>query len=195
MNPTSSSPEQAKPRAWRPLLAEGAVLLLFWLVMSGKLEVFHIITGILAVSFVVWLDRRLGPLSTDEETLSLHAHFLKLPVYLPWLAWQMILSSYHIGKVILVPRHRIHPMMLKFDSKMPSHAARVVLGNSITLTPGTLTLDIQGDTFWVHSLDEVSAKGLLAGDMQKRVGRLFNAEPAQAAEAVEQITEVDSLPW
>lgn len=167
----------------------------FWLVMSGKLEAFHIITGILAVSFVVWLDRRLGPLSKDEDTISLHAHFAKLPIYLPWLAWQMILSSIHVGKVILVPRHKIHPMMLKFNSQMPSNAARVILGNSITLTPGTLTLDIQGDTFLVHALDVQSSESLLAGDMQKRVGRLFSAEPKEGADAIEQISDIEDLPW
>ncbi|MCC5788090.1 MAG: Na+/H+ antiporter subunit E [Opitutales bacterium] len=192
---SSSTTKKFSHRSPRFVFAEGAVLFGFWLVMSGKLELFHIITGLLAVSFVVWLDRRLGPLSKDEDSISLHAHFLKLPIYLPWLAWQMILSSLHVGKVILVPRHQIHPLMLKFNSKMPSNAARVILGNSITLTPGTLTLEIQGDTFWVHALDETSAEGLLAGDMQKRVGRLFSAEPEKGAEGVEQITDIQELPW
>ena len=192
---STSAKKKVNPRSARFVFAEGAVLLGFWLVMSGKLEVFHILTGILAVSFVVWLDRRLGPLSKDEDAISLHAHFLKLPVYLPWLAWQMILSSFHVGKVILVPRHKIHPMMLKFDSKMPSNAARVILGNSITLTPGTLTLDIQEDTFLVHALDVQSSESLLAGDMQKRVGRLFSAEPKEGADAIEQISDIEDLPW
>ncbi|MCH8475152.1 MAG: Na+/H+ antiporter subunit E [Opitutales bacterium] len=192
---SSSTPNKISNRSPRFVFAEGAVLFGFWLVMSGKLEIFHIITGLLAVSFVVWLDRRLGPLSKDEDTISLHAHFLKLPIYLPWLAWQMILSSLHVGKVILVPRHRIHPMLLKFDSKMPSNASRVILGNSITLTPGTLTLDIQEDTFLVHALDVNSAENLLAGDMQKRVGRLFSSEPKAGTEAVEQITDIEELPW
>ena len=187
--------KKVSPRSARFVLAEGAVLLGFWLVMSGQMQVFHIITGILAVSFVVWLDRRLGPLTKDEDAISLHAHFLKLPFYLPWLAWQMILSSLHVGKVILVPRHKIHPMMLKFNSKMPSNAARVILGNSITLTPGTLTLDIQEDTFLVHALDVQSSESLLAGDMQKRVGRLFSAEPKEGADAIEQISDIEDLPW
>ena len=194
---STSSPSSAtrKARAWRPLIAEGIVLLTFWIVMSGKIAVLPIVSGILAVSFVIWLDRRLGPLTNDEEEISLHGHFLRLPVYLPWLFKEMIKSTWNTGKVVLSPRGRVKPRLVSFRSVMPNGAAQVILGNSITLTPGTLTLEIDGDTFWVHALDEHSARSLVDGAMQDKVARLFTDQPGAQVSEVKSYRKKEEMPW
>ena len=96
---------------------------------------------------------------------------------MPWLIWQIAVASAHIAYVVLHPRMPIRPRMIRVQAKLPHALARLTLANSITLTPGTVTIDVQGDDFLVHALTEVSVQGLLPeqgdGIMQQRVANLY----------------------
>lgn len=151
-------------------------LLGIWLLLSGKFDAFHIGTGVFAVLFVVWLDRKLGPANLEKREHPLRVNLWRGLAYVPWLIWQMLVSSWQVARVILSPKMPLQPALVRFISIQPHAIARVVLGNSITLTPGTLTLDIEGDSYLVHSLTDASAEGLLDGGMQRRVARLFGSE-------------------
>jgi len=164
-------------RSWgRRELAQGAALFVLWIVFSGRLEPFHLATGIIAAAFVVWLDRKLAPAPLTEPGVALRPNIGRIILYVPWLGWQMILSAWQVAQVILNPDKYISPRLVSFKSPQPHALARVILGNSITLTPGTLTLDIDGDRYLVHALGESSTNGLLSGEMQRKVARLFNAD-------------------
>lgn len=172
-----------KKNAGRPVAAGGwfrwvqvAFLFTIWLLLSGKMDPFHLATGVLAVFIIVWLDRKLGPANLEESDLPLRPHLGKLLGYLPWLMGQMLLSTWHVAKVILSPAMPLQPVLVRFVSPQPHTIARVVLGNSITLTPGTLTLDIDRDLFLVHALTEKSARSVLDGTMQRKVAAAFSAE-------------------
>jgi multicomponent Na+:H+ antiporter subunit E len=78
--------------------------------------------------------------------------------------------------------------MVRFKSRQPGDLARVILGNSITLTPGTQTIMIDGDEYLVHALTPTTAEGLLGGTMQTKVARLFVDQPA------DMVTESRSVP-
>ena len=99
----------------------------------------------------------------------------RMVAYLPWLLWQIVLSSIAVARVVLSPRMPIRPRLVRFKVQLPGDVAYLTLGNSITLTPGTVTVDRHGDELLIHALTEQSVDGLLSGDMQKRVAGVFGS--------------------
>jgi multicomponent Na+:H+ antiporter subunit E len=147
-----------------------------WMLLSGKFDVFHLGSGVVAVLLVVWLDRKLGPVNLGENDLPIRIHVGRAILFVPWLVWQMLLSALEVARIILRPNGSLDPRLVRFTCVQPHTIARVLLGNSITLTPGTLTLNIEGDHYLIHSLSAGSREGLFGGGMQKKVARLFCAE-------------------
>jgi multicomponent Na+:H+ antiporter subunit E len=98
--------------------------------------------------------------------------------YGAWLAWEVVVSAVQVASVVLHPKMPIAPRLLRFQASLPHTLARLTLANSITLTPGTVTLEVDADEFVVHALTPASAAGLDAGRMQARVAGLFEPEAA-----------------
>ena len=157
-------------------------LMTLWIVLSGKFDPFHLSVGMLSALAITLGTHRLlvlppaiGPANLNP--FAVHP-WLRLLTYVPWLLWQIVISSLHIAYVVLHPQMPIAPRMVRFQVKLPHALARLTLANSITLTPGTVTIDVQGDEFLVHVLTETSLQGLLPatgeGDMQQRVTNLFS---------------------
>lgn len=178
----SRDPRPADPPYRRHYLVGQVVMLLaLWLILSGHWDPFHIGMGVAAVAFVVWINRpvRAVPLGADGEFSRRPIRLLRLIAYLPWLFWQMFTSGIYVAYLALHPRVPISPLLLRFRSFEPGVPAQVVLGNSITLTPGTLTLEIEGQVLTVHALTERTADDFLHGSMPRRVAHLFgfDSEP------------------
>ena len=153
------------------------VVLLFvvWLLLSGHYTSPLMTYGALSCAGIVLLVRHLGIL--DEEALPVHLS-LRWLVYAPWLMKEIVLSNIAVAKVILTPGLPIHPRMIRLTASQSSDVSRVIYANSITLTPGTVTLDVRGSEFLVHSLTSDSAEGLLSGEMDRRVSRVEGAASA-----------------
>jgi multicomponent Na+:H+ antiporter subunit E len=166
------------PSAWRRYLVEGVVLMALWLLLSGHYDVFHLALGVLSVGLVIGINRRPPSVVCREEPTEARLRLRRLALYIPWLFLEMVLSSLHVARVVLSPRPPLSPRMVRFKSRQPGDLARVILGNSITLTPGTLTIMIDGDEYLVHALTPTTAEGLLTGTMQTKVARLFVDQPA-----------------
>ncbi len=149
-----------------------------WLVLSGHYDLQHILFGVVSVALVVSLNYRMHrvPLAPGEQPGSHHIIIHRLIIYLFWLLWQIIQSGLYVAYIVLHPQMPVNPMLVRFKSRQPNVLARVILGNSITLTPGTITLEIDGDEFTVHALNEDTEKALISGDMEARVGRLYLSE-------------------
>jgi multicomponent Na+:H+ antiporter subunit E len=167
-----------------------------WLGLSGKFDLFHLLLGLLSVLLVLGFNdaiRRLkpargGPASRDRLNLVLAL------LYVPWLVWQIISSAVYVTRLILAPPSRLDPRILRFRCDQPNEVAEVVLGNSITLTPGTLTLDIHDDEFVIHCLDQGVADGVLAGTMQRRVARLWGGDGAVTEPRIEAGEDIPGAP-
>ena len=71
----------------------------------------------------------------------------------------------------------INPALIKFKTKLSNISSKVILGNSITLTPGTITVDIKGDEFLVHSLMDISFSGIENDALPHKVAQLFDKKP------------------
>jgi multicomponent Na+:H+ antiporter subunit E len=136
---------------------------------------------VISVVLVLFINRR-GEMQADENfTIKIS----RLLVYLPWLAKEMILSALHVARVIFTPRMPLDPVLIRFKSRQPNDLARVILGNSITLTPGTLTVELFGNDFLVHALTRNTADGVTSGVMQTNVARLFTNEPGIVVSDIE----------
>jgi len=146
-----------------------------WLILSGRFYLEPIFYGAVSVALVVWLNAKIRhiPISSGEVLSGNRIKLPRLILYIPWLLWQITLSAIAVAKLTLHPRMPINPMIVRFRSPFPNSIAKVILGNSITLTPGTLTLDIRGEHFLVHAIVDELEEGLVNGDMQSRVGRLY----------------------
>ncbi len=153
-------------------------LMLFWLVMSGMFEAPQLIQGVVSVGLVLAINYRLKQYKFFEDEMddlkSLRFHYAIFYVF--WLVWEIVKSGLYVASVILSKKMPIETYILKFRVDLPSAHARMILGNSITLTPGTLTIDIEDDLFTVHALTPKSFEGIIDGTMPDKVLRLFSTE-------------------
>ena len=152
-------------------LAVFTVLFAFWLILSGHYDLFHIGSGVVCAALVTGFSADLLSLGGRETRLSIP----RFIAYLPWLLYQVVLANIHVVSLILAPS-QIRPQIVRFRTHLRSELARTTLGNSITLTPGTVTMDIEGDDFVVHALSDKVARGLMSGAMERRVAQVFREE-------------------
>jgi multicomponent Na+:H+ antiporter subunit E len=144
-----------------------AVLSALWLALSGYFQALLISFGILSCVLVAWLGARMD--RTDGE----HHFGLVRPLatirYLGWLTLEVIKSNLDVSRRILSPRLPISPTVVWVPASQKSEIGLVVFANSITLTPGTVSIDIQEGEIEVHALSKEGADALLEGEMNRRV--------------------------
>jgi multicomponent Na+:H+ antiporter subunit E len=165
----------------RPSFALAAALFAFWVALSGKFDLIHLALGIATAVFISQATGRLMRLPPAMGPPDAHPFsalpWLRLAAYLPWLGWQILLSSIQVARVVFDPRLPISPAVIHFRYTLPHTVARLTLANSITLTPGTVTLDVEGDEYVIHALIESAGRSLApgedSGDMPRRVERVY----------------------
>lgn len=147
-------------------LSMAIALLCFWLALSGHYTPFLITIGILSVLIVTYAATRMGILDSEGHPINL------LPAtitYFPWLFWEIMKSAWSVTKTILSPSLPISPTMTVVRASQRTNAGLATYANSITLTPGTITVGVRGDEFTVHALSSAGADDLEAGGMDQRV--------------------------
>lgn len=141
-------------------------LLAFWVVMSGYFTPFLLAAGVGCSVAVVLFARQLEVV--DPETHPSQS----LPLmfrYWPWLLWEIVKSAWDVSRLIVNPRLPISPTIVRVRPSQHSDLGRVIYANSITLTPGTVTVVAGQDEFVVHAITQAGAESLAAGDMDRRV--------------------------
>jgi multicomponent Na+:H+ antiporter subunit E len=154
-------------------VATWVMMFALWVILSGMFDVFHLGAGLLTIAIVAWLQSFLVPMRKENEP---RLRLIPVLLYVPWLFWQMVLSALLVARLILWERERIDPRIVVFRSNQPSVVHHTVFANSITLTPGTLTVDLQGDRYLVHAICERTENDLLNGPMARKVARLSGLE-------------------
>jgi len=149
------------------------ILFAIWLLLSGKFDVFHLTLGVIACALIsIFTGDLLFPSLKIEGLFGLWFRFIK---YIPWLIYQVFIANIHVLYLVFHPRmmELIDPRIIRFESKLKSDPARVTFANSITLTPGTITVNVTifGD-FAVHAIDAPSAESL-PGEMEQRIAKVF----------------------
>jgi len=148
------------------------IMLGFWLLLSGKFDPFHLTLGVISAALVSWSSAPL--LFRDQTRRHRLAEAGRFLLYLPWILKEIFKSTLQVTILALHPNMRrpLTPHLVRFRTRLQSTAARVTLANSITLTPGTITIRIEDDLFLVHALTDDLAAGL-PGEMEKRVAGIF----------------------
>ncbi len=143
-------------------------LMLFglWLLLSGHFEPVLLGLGVASCVLVVWIARRMD--LVDREGLSAQLTWRALP-YWGWLAWQIVKTNVEVALIILTPKMPISPRMVRVRASQKSELGHVVYANSITLTPGTVTVDLVDGGLEVHALTKAAADDLASGEMDRRV--------------------------
>ncbi|WP_308910949.1 Na+/H+ antiporter subunit E [Pseudokordiimonas caeni] len=149
------------------LVALGAI----WLLWSGIYTPLLLAFGLVSCLIVALLAWRMG--LVDREAVPFHLHLKVIP-YWGWLVKEMLVSSLAVTRLILTPGVKLMPEVVRLKTAKMEDVTRVTLANSITLTPGTVTLDVNDDEILVHCLTADGAKDLLAGGMAARVVALEN---------------------
>ena len=140
-----------------------------WWVLSGFTLALILGLGVGSILFIVWICHRMDAI--DHETHPVHLAIGCL-TYFPWLVWEIVLANMDVAKAILKNDSSVRPRLMHIKASQVSEVGLVTYANSITLTPGTVTLDVEGQDFLIHSLTEGSYDGLLSGEMDQRVTAL-----------------------
>jgi multicomponent Na+:H+ antiporter subunit E len=151
------------------------LLFINWVIWSGMFDAFHLSLGVIACSIVTYTTHDL--LFKEEKfSAKLLREALRFVLYLPWLIYQIVIANLHVAFLALSPKMPIDPQLVRFKSGLKKEISLVTLGNSITLTPGTITADIVDGEFYVHALSKKTADDLMTGDMEKRVAHIFEED-------------------
>jgi multicomponent Na+:H+ antiporter subunit E len=169
-----------------PLFRVAATLFATWALLSGKFDAAHLGAGAAASVAIAFATERLWALppafgSVPGRPLS-GIRWARVPRYVALVGWEIVVSSAQVAYLVLHPRLPINPQLVRFKSRLPHTLARLTFANSITLTPGTVTLDVEQDEFLVHALRGETAEDIEHGPMRQQVGGLFDSGVAAGVE-------------
>jgi multicomponent Na+:H+ antiporter subunit E len=143
------------------------VLMALWLLLSGHYVPLLLAMGVLSCTLIVWIAARLDVI--DHEAIPLQLKFFGYLAYLTWLGKEIAKANIDVARIILDPALPISPVMLQVPATQRTDVGKVIYANSITLTPGTVSLEVLDDEILVHAITREAADGLVHGDMDCRV--------------------------
>ncbi len=155
------------------------IMYVFWLLISACLWAHHgidyirVVGGIICAGIVTAFSHkhRLFFTGREENVLIKTMRFM---LYAPWLLWQIALANFDVAYRVLHPEMPINPQVIEFDTTLTGDISRTTLANSITLTPGTITIEVKGSRFRVHAIADKPAEALMVDQtMQKKVAHVF----------------------
>ena len=151
--------------------AVALVLFGLWLMFSGLFAPLLLVLGALSCLFVAWIAKRMGFIEPGGDSI-FGLRPIRCLAYIPWLAWQVAKSNADVALRILAPSKGISPRVFRVPSGQRTDIARTIYANSITLTPGTISIDVSEDEITVHALSREGAEGLADGEMGDRASAL-----------------------
>ncbi|NBC20556.1 MAG: cation:proton antiporter [Alphaproteobacteria bacterium] len=157
------------------LLGLFVALVAFWLAMSGLMKPLLLSLGAVSVAITLFLAMRLDVV--DKES----APYLRWPVFIGywfWLMGEIIKANWRVIRACLRADLDINPALVKVKTRCKSDLAKTTFANSITLTPGTVTLSVEGDKLLVHALYEQDAEPGAFDDMDRRTAAAAEGAPA-----------------
>ncbi len=144
-------------------------LFIFWLLLSGIYQPLIIAFGIASSLLVAWIAHRMDVI--DHEGFPIHLG-AKAVSYWPWLIWEIIKANIDVAAIIIKPKLPITPTMFNSPASQKTEVGQVTYANSITLTPGTISVGVADGIVEVHALTSQSADDVITGRMDKRVSQM-----------------------
>lgn len=145
----------------------GLSLLTLWLLLSGLYTVLLVSLGLVSVVLVVYLANRMDVV--DREGHPFHLKLMSIFGYWAWLLKEIVLANLDVSRRILHPDLPISPSIVRIQCTQPDDLGKVIYANSITLTPGTVSLEVDERGIEVHALSKEAAETLKKGEMDRRV--------------------------
>lgn len=162
--------KQTKAEVTR-FIATFIIMFGFWLLLSGHYDLFHISIGVLCCGLVSHVSHDL--LFANPRAGDMRVIVKRFITYIPWLIYQIAMSNLHVARLALSPSMPIYPEIITFKTKLESDISMVTLANSITLTPGTITVDVKDGVYYVHAVSKKTAGDLMTGEMEDRIAHIF----------------------
>lgn len=141
----------------------------FWLLLSGRYDSFSLFLGALSVFLVLTIVLRMQKMDHDYHPLLFRP---KIFSYFIWLFGQVIKANLAVVRCIWMGNKTIDPVIVSVTAGQHTSVGKVIYANSITLTPGTVTINMNGSKFTIHALTREAANELLAGEMDRRIRAL-----------------------
>ena len=151
------------------LLILFSLTIVLWIALSGHFDPFLLSLGLLSAATVTLVSHRMGVIDAEGQPLELMPGLLR---YAPWLAKEIVRACIDVAWRIVQPSLPIQPTIIRVPANQRTVTGRVSFANSITLTPGTISLDVLEKQIEVHALTAESAADLESGEMGKRVEHL-----------------------
>lgn len=145
------------------------ILAVFWLLNSGHYTPLINTLGLISIALVLYIAHRMDVVDHESQPLRLT---LRIPGYHLWLSKEIILSNISVVKHIWLGNETISPVLTTIKASQKTDMGKVIYANSITLTPGTVAVDLLGDQITVHALLRKDIEVLQAGEMDRRISRL-----------------------
>lgn len=141
-----------------------------WLLLSGHYTPLFFFLGGVSTAVSVWFALRME--IADQEGVPVVHVGPRLVTYIPWLIWEVFRSNVAVAAIVLSPAMRINPIVTHFRAKQRTVLGRVIMANSVTMTPGTITVAVTGDVLHIHALYRSAVDGIEEGPMNRRVAAL-----------------------
>lgn len=143
------------------------LMFIFWFSLSGQTAPMFLILGVVSCLLVAYWshDLLIGKMYKGPNL----RRIILLIKYFPWLAWEVVLANKHLIYLVLHPKMPIDPSIIRFKHDLKTDFGITLLANSITLTPGTITIDANRHEYIVHAVSRETAEGLLSGSMQAKI--------------------------
>jgi multicomponent Na+:H+ antiporter subunit E len=156
-----------KDQAMVPRLISAFIaLFLFWVANSGYFTPFLLAAGAGSAVAVLWFARRMEVIDAEGHPIGL---LMRVGIYWAWLFKEIAKSAWDVSRIIVHPKLPISPTLIRVRPTQKTSVGLVLYANSITLTPGTITVEAEPDEFLVHALTRDGAASLAEGDMDRRV--------------------------
>ncbi len=150
---------RGRRRAWRHGFYLGLVLFGLWLLLSGSFKPLLLGLGFLSTLLVVYIALRMDV--ADHEGRSIHINVFRPVGFWVWLVGQIVRANLHVTYRVLHPRLPISPEVFHVRASQDSELGRVTYANSVTLTPGTIAIDLQGNELEIHALDREAVEAMV----------------------------------
>ncbi len=152
-------------------------LILFgtWMVFSGLFDAFHLTLGAISCLVVTLISSSFFFEDREAGVGQRLQQILRIPGYLLWLLYQIALSNLHILKLALTPGDLkgLDPSLVRVKTKLKTDFGKYALANSITLTPGTITIELDEDELLIHSISEHTKSGVEDDSMEQKISKVF----------------------
>lgn len=147
-------------------------LFLIWLLLSQQYDVFHVVLGLVVAIGVAWFN-------ADSSVSRRSASRWRVVLYFPWLLVRILQSGVHLSVLILHPKLPIDPKLIEYRTRLQDEGGIVLLGNSITLTPGTITVELNSNDLVVHAMDDESASDVTDHRIERKIALALGERTAR----------------